>query len=439
MTDFWIPHSMPRILDRIPDKQPVALLLRHSVRGHLPPGEAGYTLPLTAVGVRLAEQFGEMLGPRLRSLYASPLLRCMQTAEALQRGAGVNCQVQADRLLGDPGAYVIDGKRAGALWRDRGHESVMAHLVAGVGPLPGLADPAHAASTLVQSMLGAVASEPGIHVFVTHDSLVTATASRWLGIPIGPEDWPFYLEGAFFWKDDGTWCAAYKDQQTRRETSNLTEFNERGVLEIAARLLWSVGLLGCGARFFLAGGVFKSLLTDQPPKDLDLWAPSPEDREALVEAILQRGTPVEPPGPYTDRFQDGNHVVELQRKTESQTLDDRLGRFDISLSAVGVEHVAGEGIGRVLLSPMAAESARCREVRLLKPLVNWKHVLATISRMREYRSQLGFAIPPEENSYAWSMFTSQDGQMQTSMLERYRLSSHYDQKLEEEARYLLHP
>jgi len=438
MTEFWIPHSMPRILDRIPDDQPVALLLRHSVRGHLPPGEAGYTLPLTTVGIRLAEQFGEMLGPRLRSLYASPLLRCMQTAEALQRGASANSQVQADRLLGDPGALVTDGKQAGALWRDRGHETVMAHLVAGIGVLPGLADPPHAASNLVQHMLDATSGEPGVHVFATHDSLVTATASRWLGIPLGPEDWPFYLEGAFFWKEDGTWCAAYKDHQTRRETANLTEFNERGVLELANRQLWSVGLLGCDARFFLADGAFKSLLTGQPPKDLVLWAPSPEDREALVEAILQRGTPMTPPGPYTDKFQVGDYVVELQRKTEPQTLDDRLGRFDITLSAIGVEHAPGKEIKRVLLTPQAAESVRRQEVRLLKPLVNWKHVLATISRMRVYSTQLGFAIPDEEDSYAWSTFTSQDKQMQAGMLERFRVSAHYDQGIDEEARCELH-
>ena len=80
--------------------------------------------------------------------------------------------------------------------------------MAGTGPLPGLADPPEAASDLVQSMLEARSGDPGIHVFVTHDSLVTATASRWLGIPLGPADWPFYLEGAFFWREESAWYAA---------------------------------------------------------------------------------------------------------------------------------------------------------------------------------------------------------------------------------------
>jgi broad specificity phosphatase PhoE len=434
MTEFWIPHSMPPILDSLPDDQPVALLLRHSVRGHLPPGEAGYSVPLTEVGVRLAEQFGEMLGARLRSLHASPLLRCMQTAEAIRRGAQADLPVVVDKSLGDPGVYVVDNKLAGALWQEQGHEKAMAHLVAGNGPLPGLANPPKAASDLVRSMLEATAGQPGIHVFVTHDSLVTATASRWLGIPLGPTDWPFYLEGAFFWRGEGAWYTAYKGYRASRDSANLIEFSERGVVEFARRQLWAVGLLGCQVRFFFAGGAFKSLLTGKPPKDLDLWAPSAEDRSALVAAVLEYGGTVEPPGPYTDKFRVNDHVVELQRKTESQTLEDRLGRFDLTLSAVGVEHLPGQGIARALLRPEAAESVCRREVRLLKPLVNWRHVLATISRMREYAAELCFVVPEEEEAFAWSTFTEQDQEMQAGMLERYRMSSHYNPRIEEEAR-----
>jgi hypothetical protein len=89
---------------------------------------------------------------------------------------------------------------------------------------------------------------------------------------------------------------------------------------------------------------------------------------------------------------------------------------------------------RALLRPEAADSARRREVRLLKPLVNWRHVLATISRMREYATELGFAIPEEQEAFAWSVFTEQDQEMQAGMLDRYRQSSHHNPRIEEEAR-----
>lgn len=63
---------------------------------------------------------------------------------------------------------------------------------------------------------------------------------------------------------------------------------------------------------------------------------------------------------------------------------------------------------------------------MLKPLVNWRHVLATISRMREYSAELGFAIPEEEEAFAWSTFAAQDEETQAGMLERSRLSPHFD-------------
>lgn len=49
------------------------------------------------------------------------------------------------------------------------------------------------------------------------------------------------------------------------------------VIEFARREVARTVGLGSGARFFLAGGAFKSLLTGRPPRDLDLWAPSVED------------------------------------------------------------------------------------------------------------------------------------------------------------------
>jgi len=42
-----IPNSMIKGLAGLPRNRPIALLLRHSVRGELPPGDAGYALPIT--------------------------------------------------------------------------------------------------------------------------------------------------------------------------------------------------------------------------------------------------------------------------------------------------------------------------------------------------------------------------------------------------------
>ena len=103
-----------------------------------------------------------------------------------------------DRLLGDPGVYVVDGERAWSNWEALGHEGVMAHLVSQDHPLPGMADPDPAARLLVRHMLAVAGNRSGLHLFVRHDSVVTATAARLLGEPLAKDDWPWYLEGAFF-------------------------------------------------------------------------------------------------------------------------------------------------------------------------------------------------------------------------------------------------
>jgi broad specificity phosphatase PhoE len=189
------------------------MLMRHSVRPPLPQGDVGYALPITDVGVRLAVELGRLLGPRLRTLHASPLLRCVQTAEALREGAARDLVVYPDRMLGDPGVFVLDGHAAWENWMALGHAGVMAHLVREDHALPGMAVPDHAARSLVRHMLAVGAEQPGLHVFVTHDSLVTATAARLLGEPFGPDAWPWYLEAAFFWRDGDTLHASYREHR----------------------------------------------------------------------------------------------------------------------------------------------------------------------------------------------------------------------------------
>lgn len=79
------------------------------------------------------------------------------------------------------------------IYNYRGHDGVMRHLVTESAPLPGMACPPEAAHTLVTHMFSVTGNVPGFHVFVTHDLLVTATASWSLGVPLGKDSWPWYL------------------------------------------------------------------------------------------------------------------------------------------------------------------------------------------------------------------------------------------------------
>lgn len=420
MTDgkWRIPPSVRRLLERAPDDRPIVVLLRHSVRDELPDGDVGYVLPITDVGRQLALELGSLLSGRLRTLHASPLPRCVQTAQALAEGAGVDVAVVPSRLLGDPGVFVLDGPRAWANWQQLGHEGVMRHLVTEAGALPGMARPGEAARFLVQSMFATAANGPGIHVFVTHDSLVTATAAKLLNKPLGLDDWPWYLEGAFFWTAEDGVHAAYRDDEAVHP-GPLCSLADDDVIEFARREIAATVGFDTGARFFLAGGAFKSLLTGRPPRDLDLWAPTERDRALLIDALRTRGARVAGPRAFADAFEVAGRVVEIPHQTEPDTLAERLARFDIGLSAVGVEHRPDDEWS-VMVHPLALESAGRREVRLLKPLINSKYALTTLERMRRYAAELSFSVPSEEEDEVWRVFGAQDAELRAGLIERYR-------------------
>jgi broad specificity phosphatase PhoE len=418
MIEWQIPPSMPRWIGEVPTDRPVVLLLRHSVRNDLPQGDAGYTLPITEIGRQLGRELGASLASRLRTLRTSPLHRCVQTAEVLREGAGIDLPIENDHLLGDPGAYVLDGHRAWSNWQSLGHEGVMTQLVSCSEALPGMARPDEAARFLVHQMLAIVGDDPGIHVFVTHDSLVTATAARLLGQPLGATEWPWYLEGAFFWRDGQGTHVAYRGHRGIRPGTQLCSLESHDVIEFARREIAMTVGLQCPARFFLAGGAFKTLLTGQPPRDLDLWAPSVQDREALISTLNNRGALHLPDRPFADAFEIAGRVIEVAKKIGPTTLEEQLARFDIALSAVGVEHCP-EDQWTTMVHPLAHASVQSCQILLLKPLVNWKYALVTLERMRRYAEELGYSVSPEEETEIWSVFEAQEPEMRKGMIQRY--------------------
>lgn len=424
-----IPPSTLAWLDRVPTDRPVAMLIRHSVRGHLPPGEAGYELPITEVGHHLARLLGEHLRGRLRAVHASPLLRTMQTADRLAEGADAALTPIPDRLLGDPGVFVVS-PAAGDTWKALGHEEVMRHLVCEAEPLPGLADADAAARCLVHHMLSRTDGQPGVHAFCTHDSLVTATAGRLLGVPLTKHDWPWYLEAAFFWRDAEGLHAAYRTWHGVR-SSPLVGLTEQDVIGLARREVAATLGLDCPARFFLAGGMYKTLLTGRPPRDLDVWAATAADREALLAHLATRGAKPLPERPYSDAFEVAGRVVDVPRHTEPSELEARLLRFDLGLSAIGVEHRPGD-LWRGFVHPLALASVARREVLLLPELLNWEHSLVSIERMRRYSAELGYRAPASEEARIWEIFDRQSPEMKAGMIERFERVARHDQGVAEE-------
>jgi len=233
--NWVVPPTLLGNLEKIPADRPVALLLRHSVRGPLPLGDAGNAVPLTEAGWNIARELGARLGERLKTLQSSPVPRCIQTAQALKDGAKVCANISNNSLLGGPGIYVLDGGTAWNNWVTLGHEGVMKHLVSEKDALPGMARPDEAARFLVNHMLTLAGNSPGIHVFVTHDSLITPTVARLQNAHHGPSDWPWFLEGALFWRSSEGVHVAYRETEHLNTRNGLCGLNESDVIEFVRR------------------------------------------------------------------------------------------------------------------------------------------------------------------------------------------------------------
>ena len=308
----------------------------------------------------------------------------------------------------------------------------MAQLVSASEALPGMARPDEAARFLVHQMLAIVGDDPGIHVFVTHDSLITATAARLLGQPLGVTEWPWYLEGAFFWRDGQGTHVAYREHRGLRPGKQLCSLEDHDVIEFARREIAMTVGLQCPARFFLAGGAFKTLLTGQPPRDLDLWAPSVQDREALISTLNDRGALRLSDRLFADAFEIAGRVIEVPKKIGPTTLEERLARFDIALSAVGVEHCP-EDQWSAVVHPLAHASVQSCQILLLKPLVNWKYALVTLERMRRYAKELDYLVPPDEEAEIWRVFQAQEPEMRNGMIQRFYRAATGSSNVAEEA------
>jgi carbamoyltransferase len=191
-----LPTTSPwlfRALSSTDHTRPTILLMRHAARGPLPADGAGADVPLLPEGATAAHALGKAIGARLTTLRTSPVLRCVQTAQALQAGAERAIEPLHDQALGDPGLFVADAEIAWQNWVRLGHEAVMATMISGL-QLPGMAPPRQAAQRLIAHIIETAGKSAGVHVFVTHDSLLAATVAHTLNLQLQPPDWPTYLE-----------------------------------------------------------------------------------------------------------------------------------------------------------------------------------------------------------------------------------------------------
>ena len=203
MLELIIPPALLQNLVTVPADRPVALLLRHSARAPIPKGETGNDLPLTDRGVELARELGVKLKGHLATLHTSPVRRCVETAEHLRDGAGIDCDIVPDRLLGAPGIFIENADIAWKTFQTHKYGELVTALIRG-DDLVGMHHGPTAVRQLTEHMLAQTGGKPGIHVFVTHDFFVTTVAAVGLGFGFGNDEslTPEFLNGVLIWEHD---------------------------------------------------------------------------------------------------------------------------------------------------------------------------------------------------------------------------------------------
>ena len=213
MTTFQVLESLRNNLASLPSESDAALILRHAEREDIPPGTFGVDVPLTHFGVASAQRLGTMLA-HIRPEFGvttSPLPRCVQTAEAILRGAGQPEEATTDWRLGDPGPFVVDAEVSGALFLEIGIWEIVRRQLGGAEAPAGMRE----TSEGVDLLLGLTVKESGnrgrLNVFVTHDGILAVLVAYLYNLSVDEISWPGYLDGLLLWRGSGRLHFAWRE------------------------------------------------------------------------------------------------------------------------------------------------------------------------------------------------------------------------------------
>lgn len=195
-----IPFSIDAMLENfklLPENQSAVMIMRHSIRYPIPPGDAyGYHIGLTADGVAAAQAMGLAIPRPITYATASPLMRCQDTANLLIQD---KMTVDAEPLIGAASAYMIDLDPVADYQHTHGPIAMITHLLEH-RQLPGFATLKAGSSRLLNTMYERLQHHPGLHLYVTHDSVLAPLVYYICGKNyVNEQLWPAVLESALIY------------------------------------------------------------------------------------------------------------------------------------------------------------------------------------------------------------------------------------------------
>nr|WP_182405468.1 histidine phosphatase family protein [Psychrobacter sp. GP33] len=202
-----LPDSMMSSVSLLPENKRLILFTRHSLRERSDgKGFASYQLPLTAKGRVLAKSWGRWLSSHLPysldvDSISSPIGRCIDTAQLMQEGAGLQRLITEQPLLVEPGSLVTEPELTSVVFKEIGVLNFINRFLQ--GNLEGTKN-AYQGGIDILSLFYQYQPKPGqLMLAVSHDTLLSAFLGVMLDVPeIDWNDWPKMMEGVFLWFDE---------------------------------------------------------------------------------------------------------------------------------------------------------------------------------------------------------------------------------------------
>lgn len=171
------------------------IILRHAHRLSIPEGEVGIDILLSNKGISDAREFARKIQGNILSITSSPIERCVQTAKAIAEEHHIDTQtIPTSTQLGNPGFFIEDADLAWEHWQKKGENQVNQHLLTGKSHWTGFHDLKSAALNVfshIQQLL--LSKHDGVHIWVTHDTILAALTAQALPDKISMATWPDFL------------------------------------------------------------------------------------------------------------------------------------------------------------------------------------------------------------------------------------------------------
>lgn len=185
---------LEQIKKQYSESDKISLLIRHADRDKIPAGEFGNDVLLNETGKERALNFGKSLSElKINKIFASPVERCVQTAECIANGYGKPLEITKSHELGDPGLHIADEKIAGKFFLTEGFDELYYRITHNI-EISGITI-TEQFNEKMTDFLTKNTKGNGITIFVTHDLLIAHYHFSITGKVYSKENWVKYLGG----------------------------------------------------------------------------------------------------------------------------------------------------------------------------------------------------------------------------------------------------